>query len=136
MQQDVQQGEEEEEGHQLELPAAMSQVVPTFSEDTPRTLRLPLPDHVATHYSSVLLELGGVCLPAWVTQELTLKPDGQHGSVVTNSCSWTPFTTAQLLPCTAVQVGEEWAVVVRATWPPAQPGHLVSIPSHMVCCNF
>jgi hypothetical protein len=138
MQRGAQQGGEEEEqeldrsGSGTDLAAVVSRVTPFYAEDRPASLQLPLPYHLASRFSLVLLELSGVRLPAWVTKGLrTARRDGCHGSVVTSRCCGHLLKSAQLLPCSAAQVGEEWALVVRATWPPAQPGQLVSFYNSM-----
>jgi hypothetical protein len=130
----------EEDGQELDrsesdtdLATVASKVVPFYAGDRPTVLRLPLPCSLARHFSSVLLEMGGVRLPAWATRRLTVRAGNRYSSAVTSICSWSSMKTAQMLPCSAVQVGEEWALVVRATWPPSQLGQLVSPPAISSC---
>jgi hypothetical protein len=116
-----------------ELAAAAAQAAPAWHPQLPNDLLLQLPFRVARRFSTVALELGSVLLPGWVTGELDMKPHGvgaSHTKVVIRRQLGEFMRGAELLPCKAVPSAAEAPgrvrLVLRAAWPPAAPGQLVS----------
>jgi hypothetical protein len=131
-----------------ELLAAVEQVVPCW-EDNTGNLLLDMPQHLMQACRAVRIEVGGALLPALLTQHLRLQPvagtNQQHllFGIQHYNCL---VQGAELLPCRALMVksyqssrdgeGEgvlqqadralpRFELVLRAWWPPAEPGQKV-----------